>query len=787
MIYEFAEALTEYGYLFIKVGEAADGFVPELGITTLEEYYNWLPEIKRDDEGNPTIFTKLPLDEAYFEINANTRAITIPSEFKKNGIGVQGDDLAEVVYFMIDRYFDAMDLNNTEIFIEWETPKGKSGTVTKSVSETYLKIIDDELYPGKLIFGWAISDAITKDSGNLKFAVRFVQWADSESGKKKLVYSFNTLTAQVSIAPNLGLNLEEDTYEIDNANDRLLERIEPGEVVGGAQAMVPYYLTDIKILADGYDIGPNHSEGTYTLQVVATADDTGAVSYVWKRADLNENNISNDAWIEIADSNKVKMFELTDEELITFDYKLPTTHTYYISNDEGASYQPLDKGKYNLKETEEFNITGIIPTVYEQRGYLIVEEYGQYRAEARNRIFNSLTKKNSEVATFKRPDAIKMLNADQTSDKHILNTDSAKLTPKFEEAVGDLVYQWYRADEIPLLSEKVIFDYMPKNTQVAYSEDTVRIMCPADTKFEHQNVGATGNKNLYYIAQKLYAPENAVKYAQGETGLHPLETMPVLGDIKGIKDVSDEYGEDENGLYRLRWLPVAYYDPSNGLWTYYAKNATALGGWKYEIAWYDANGEEIERTLMKIELANENTFGDLNNYVAIDTEEAKELDYIATEAGLYQLKVTRIRNRASIDNKSIEYRVTAEPVTPDWSVGVYDSSEQIFISNLLAGKQALTVEWEDTQADEFYIVWKLYRQDRDEEDLPIYTQKVTGDIRTHSFNPTNEMFKAVYEDANENIEGLYYAQIATKLNGVMSGYSEVPATNVMFTVIGSQN
>ena len=70
---------------------------------------------------------------------------------------------------------------------------------------------------------------------------------------------------------------------------------------------------------------------------------------------------------------------------------------------------------------------------------LIVEEYGQYRAEARNRIFNSLTKKNSEVATFKRPDAIKMLNADQTADKHILNTDSAKLTPKFEDAVGDLV------------------------------------------------------------------------------------------------------------------------------------------------------------------------------------------------------------------------------------------------------------------------------------------------------------------------------------------------------------
>ena len=124
-IYEFANALTLYGYLYTKNGKNPSdyNFAPELGITTLEEYYNWLPEIKKDAEGKPTIFTKLPLDEAHFEINPNTRAITIPAEFKKNGIAVQGDDLAEVVYFMIDRYFDAMDLNNTDIYIEWETPK----------------------------------------------------------------------------------------------------------------------------------------------------------------------------------------------------------------------------------------------------------------------------------------------------------------------------------------------------------------------------------------------------------------------------------------------------------------------------------------------------------------------------------------------------------------------------------------------------------------------------------------------------------------------------------------
>ena len=389
-IYQFANALTEYNYLYIETAKGkVDGFVPELGITTLEEYYNWLPDIKSVIEVNkdgkevqvPTIFTKLPLDEPYFEINANTRAINIPAEFKKNGIAVQGDDLAEVVYFKIDRYFDAMDLNNTEIFIEWETPKGKDGTITKSISDIYLKDIESE--PGKLIFGWAISDAITKDSGTLKFAVRFIQWVDGEDSKKQILYSFNTLTAQATIAPNLGLNLEKDSYTIDNANDRLLERIEPGEVVGGAQAMTPYFLTDITVLEDGYDLYNTEGEfdpenGTYTLQVVATANDTGAVSYIWKRAGLNKYNVSNESWVEVLESNKVKMFELSKDELEDVNYDLRENreegHIYHTFN--GTRYNLLPEDYYNLKEVEEYEYGLAIPKIYEQRAYLEVTEYG---------------------------------------------------------------------------------------------------------------------------------------------------------------------------------------------------------------------------------------------------------------------------------------------------------------------------------------------------------------------------------------------------------------------------
>lgn len=53
-----------------------------------------------------------------------------------------------------------MDLNNCDIFIQWETPKNAEGKTIRSVSSEYIRDIESK--PGKLIFGWALSDQITK-------------------------------------------------------------------------------------------------------------------------------------------------------------------------------------------------------------------------------------------------------------------------------------------------------------------------------------------------------------------------------------------------------------------------------------------------------------------------------------------------------------------------------------------------------------------------------------------------------------------------------------------------
>lgn len=343
---------------------------------------------------------------------------------------------------MIDRYFDAVDLNNTEIYIEWETPKSKAtGTVTKSVSEPYLKVIDDENYYGKLIFGWALSEAITKDSGTLKFAVRFIQ----RDNQNKIVYSFNTLTSQVTIHPNLGTDMATAIENADNCNARLLERIQESEVVGGAKAKVPYFLLDLVILEEGYDIEDNHTDGSYTLYAVATADDTGAVSYVWRRGELNPDNSEEGTWVDITEGDSLEMIPLTEEELIAFEYKLPVSRVYHIGTSADDTTE-LDRGLYDLKASFT-DKNQPIPTIYERRACLVVTEYGLYKAEARNRIFNSLTKADSNTVIFKRPDDIVMVEG-ETTDKHIIGVESAILNPQFEASTGDHFFQWYRASKV---------------------------------------------------------------------------------------------------------------------------------------------------------------------------------------------------------------------------------------------------------------------------------------------------------------------------------------------------
>ena len=402
-----------------------------LKISTLEEYFSWLKNLGDEQLGGDKKYTILPIDEDHFEINANTRAINIPASFKKNGVAVQGDDLAEVLYFKIDRYFDYMDLNNCDIYIQWETPKSADGTTIKSVSPAYIRDIESE--PGKLIFGWALSDVITANPGNLKFSVRFFQWQDpknvADGGEKILAYSFSTLTAQVLIQPSINFNPEKDEYKVDDVANRLLERLKNSEIAGGYAAAPPEFVVDLvenpQDNKPGYDLNPETNK--FELLVQAFASDTGSISYTWKRQTLNEDNTTTDTLIEVVPSTNV--YVESDK------HNMNKSYVYYIDAGNGE-YTPLIK----TLTPEQLNDDKF--KVYLKQSKCVADRDGVYWAHAENRITNSTKSKDSTKAAFLRPTYVNIKT--QPEGKGILGEDGYTLKVETNNTDGVLTYQWYR-------------------------------------------------------------------------------------------------------------------------------------------------------------------------------------------------------------------------------------------------------------------------------------------------------------------------------------------------------
>ena len=90
-----------YTQLFDEIRNKSAGAID---INNVEGFFGHIIEITALNDGEGKKYLRLPLDEPMFEIDANTRKIAVPEEFKANGLSVQGDHLAETVYFVIDRY-----------------------------------------------------------------------------------------------------------------------------------------------------------------------------------------------------------------------------------------------------------------------------------------------------------------------------------------------------------------------------------------------------------------------------------------------------------------------------------------------------------------------------------------------------------------------------------------------------------------------------------------------------------------------------------------------------------
>lgn len=684
-----------------------------------------------------------------------------------------------------------MDLNNTTIYIEWETPKDKNHDAVKGVSSPYLRDIESK--PGKLIFGWAISDALTGVAGTLKFSVKFFQSVTDETGKTTLAYALNTLTAQVTIQPSIGIDVENDTYVPDDARERLLSRIEPGVVVGTVQAEYPRFLEDLNPDIE-YDID-DHEDGSLKIYAVATSSDTGEISYVWKRRDLDiKNNKGQNKRDVILDEDE----SVTELVPVPTDEKgyplLKERHAYCYGDHQVDWIGTIEDVKTQWPLTSEK--PDPVPTFYERKAVLNVKQYGAYSVEARNRIFNSMSKTNSKEAVFKRPDFINIDNTNESAFGHIINPENPViLEPPFNDKLpGVLKYQWYRGPESRVASDSYKIMNLPENSLVSYGEKAIRVMIPAETEFYHQNPNEAlgGNPNSFYMTVACYIPEGAVSFREGDSGKLDDELLLVSERTTGT---------DDKGFYRLCWLPVASYNETTKAWTYFGAKSTTEKyiGWDYVVEWYDEAGNLIKADSLRIDLSNEKCHRELADLEIFEdivdgVDLAQQKAYIPTEPGYYQVVITRIRNTATISEQSLAYRVTHAPQIPQFVKGTWAKAEVFSVAELMGGAKTLKVTLEDNiDSDEYTVTWKLYRGDKPNatlEDLTIVDNQVmTGN--SSEFNPTNAEYDKIFKDAGEdNVEGRYYAIVTNKLNGVTttitgeSATTAVPSPANMFVVTG---
>ena len=79
--------------------DASEALKLQNEITTIGGYLDHLNDLLKLDPK----WVRLPVDEEVFKIDANSRKINVPKEFASNGVGIVGDELAEIVWFKINR------------------------------------------------------------------------------------------------------------------------------------------------------------------------------------------------------------------------------------------------------------------------------------------------------------------------------------------------------------------------------------------------------------------------------------------------------------------------------------------------------------------------------------------------------------------------------------------------------------------------------------------------------------------------------------------------------------
>lgn len=424
----------------LKEGNAVN-YPEEFSISSLEEYFQNLQELAELD----TRFLRIPVDEEMFDIDLNTRQIIVPPSFKKVGLAVQGDDLAEVVYFKVDRFFDATDLNETFIMIQWEAPSGR-----KMASPAYFQEVDSET--DKLIFGWAVTKEMTTSPGALKFSVSFVDGQivsenNNEIDVTKLAYRLSTLVSSINI--NAGLSLANQTViKFEDRLKDLRSRIKNTPILGDDKypeadpAVILNYLgfdwADERLVKNIFEelIDDPEATGVETgLPLLAISPNAGIISYKWFKEG------SEDALAE--GLGAIRYLPVTYTE----DKKYPEA-VYFIK--EGTdNYRYFDEEKDSWMKLLDDGSEIVNPLLYERIAFLGVEGPGNYYAEIVNKEGMKLSSVVTPKAIVPAPAEIDAITIKAEDDNEIYEDGkavalSSNITYVGNEEYAKPAFRWFR-------------------------------------------------------------------------------------------------------------------------------------------------------------------------------------------------------------------------------------------------------------------------------------------------------------------------------------------------------
>lgn len=495
-----------YADFFEDASKVLGAETEEEYIKTLNEYFQHLPDLINSDGFEPR-YMILPLDEPPFEIKANERKIEVPSVFSKCA-SVQGDAAAETIYFIIDRYFDTMDLNNQKICIEWRTENGDPHLD----AEVFRDIVSQ---PDKIIFGWALSEEVTREAGDVTFAVRFYttgHYIDSDTGnedptKTVLRYSFSTLPQKITIKPSLATDLMDDTIPVANSTNLLLHRIiksTPDKNDGGVADPIIMEIRNVdgdkKIAnASGMDI-LNIPDGT---SIIIDPVEKVAYGYIQARS-VDAGKISCEligTYVnkpESHDNLKVAYLPTTDVKAMPFT-------DYWIKNDKVIDDVGVSTyTKYEVEAGTTFpvqDLDGDDIELYEEFYEFKIDSVGEYKIKVTNRRMPSTASIFTAPIKVPAPETPQVDVAIQHLKLSEVNSLSVVKDPEYPHFVNDggvITYQWYTAAST---DPSAALTVLPEETNAALSisEENIYVLKLSNTL---NNETRTGEACTYYVSNE---------------------------------------------------------------------------------------------------------------------------------------------------------------------------------------------------------------------------------------------------------------------------------------------